>query len=95
MDDSPSHPDYAHGMSTRLQVVVDENDLHRYREAARNEGMRLSEWVRRQLRAAVRDAPKKRAEQKLKALRVASSHSFPIAGIDQLLAEIEEGRNTR
>ncbi len=76
---------------------MDADELRRYREIARSEGIRLSEWVRRQLRTALRDdAPAKRTvEQKLRAIRVASSYSFPAPDIDQMLTEIERGRHAK
>ena len=79
-------------MNTRLQVVMDEAELERYRKAAQREGLRLSEWVRLRLRAAKRDRPAKTAEQKLRAIQVATSYSFPTGAIDQMLAEIGAGR---
>ncbi len=71
---------------------MDADELRGYREAARREGLRLSEWVRLRLREAERDGPAKKAEQKLRAIRVATSCSFPTGDIDQMLAEIEAGR---
>ena len=79
-------------MRARLQVVVDEAELRAYREAARREELRLSEWVRRRLRRARRDRPAKTAEQKLRAIRVATSYSFPTGDMDRMLAEIGAGR---
>ena len=80
-------------MSTRLQVIMDDRELEGYREAARREGIRLSEWVRLRLRQAQREEPARKAEQKLRAIRIAASYSFPTADLDQMLAEIEAGRN--
>jgi hypothetical protein len=71
---------------------MDADELRGYREAAQREGLRLSEWVRLRLREAKRDGPAKKAEQKLRAIRVAASYSFPTGDIDQMLAEIEAGR---
>lgn len=72
---------------------MDRAEIEGYREAARREGMRVSEWVRRRLREARRAGPGKEAEQKLRAIRVAASYSFPTADMDQMLAEIEAGRS--
>lgn len=71
---------------------MDEAELESCRRAAQREGLRLSEWVRLCLREAKRDAPAKKAEQKLRAIRVATSYSFPTGDIDQMLAEIGAGR---
>ena len=79
-------------MSTRLQVIMDADELKGYREAAHREGLGLSQWVRLRLREAKRNGPAKRAERRLRAIRVAASYSFPTGDIDQMLAEIEAGR---
>ena len=72
---------------------MDDEELEGYREAARREGVRLSEWVRLRLRQAQREGPARKAEQKLRAIRIAASYSFPTADMDRMLAEIEAGRN--
>ena len=72
---------------------MDPKELESYRKTARREGLRLSEWVRLRLRQAQRDAPVRKAEKKLRAIAVATSYSFPTADIDQLLDEIDAGRN--
>ena len=47
----------------------------------------IAEWIRRTLRAAKAENP----GRKLQALRQATSHSFPTADIDEMLAQIEGG----
>ena len=74
---------------------MDEAELRGCREAAGREGLRLSEWVRLHLRKARQGGPAKTAEQKLRAIRVATSYSFPTGDMDQMLAEIEAGRTAR
>ena len=64
-------------MSTRLQVLMDPEELKSYRKTARREGLRLSEWVRLRLRHAQRDASVRTAEEKLRAIGVATSHRPP------------------
>jgi hypothetical protein len=78
-------------MSKRLQVLLDEAELRDLREAARREGVPVSEWVRRALREARRREPQGDIESKLRAIREAAKHQFPTADIDQMLAEIERG----
>ena len=78
-------------MSTRLQVVLADEEMREIRRAARRRRMTLSEWVRQALRAARRQEPVRDREAKLAALRAAVRHEFPTADIDQMLAEIEEG----
>jgi hypothetical protein len=78
-------------MSTRLQVVVEDAELRRFRRAAKASGLTLSEWARQALRSAERlhssDAP----GPKLAAVRAAARHAFPAPDIDQMLEEIEQG----
>lgn len=74
---------------------MDEDELRECREAARRDGLRLPEWVRLHLREARRHGPAKTAEQKLQAIRVATSYSFPTGDIDQMLAEIGAGRTAQ
>lgn len=82
---------YTYGMSTRLQVVVDDAELKRFRRAARRHGVNLSEWVRRALREAERSSPSASAEHKIDAIRAAQAHDFPTGDIDEMLDDIERG----
>jgi hypothetical protein len=78
-------------MSKRLQVLLDEAELRDLREAARRQGVPVSEWVRRALRDARRREPRGDIEAKLGAVRAAVRHQYPTADIDQMLAEVELG----
>ncbi len=79
-------------MSTRLQVVVSDEELARYHEVARGKGMTVSEWVRQSLRLAERDVPRSDVARKLAVLDWAKQlHLGPEVDIDQMLAEIELG----
>lgn len=78
-------------MSTRLQVVLGEQEMKTIREDARRHGVTVSEWVRQALRNARRESPGRDAARKLETVRAAARHSFPTADIDQMLAEIERG----
>lgn len=78
-------------MSKRLQVLVDESELRDLQEAARRQGLPLSEWARRALREARRREPQGDLESKLRVVRTAAKYEFPTADIDQMLAEIEQG----
>jgi hypothetical protein len=78
-------------MSKRLQVLLDEAELRDLREAARRQGMPLSEWVRRALRDARRREPRGDIAGKVRAVRAAALHEFPTADIDEMLDEIERG----
>lgn len=78
-------------MSKRLQVVLGEDELADIRKAAKRQRTTVSEWVRHVLREARRREPHGNASRKIEAIRVAARHAFPTAGIDQMLAEIEQG----
>jgi hypothetical protein len=78
-------------MSKRLQVLLEEPELREIQRAARAQRLTVAEWVRQALRAARRRQPIVDPRKKLEAIRAAARHSFPIADIDQMLAEIESG----
>lgn len=82
---------YTTDMSTRLQVVVDDAELRRFRRAAKGAGMTLSEWARQAMRRAERGQSGGDSGKKLAAVRAATSHAFPAPDIDQMLDEIEHG----
>ena len=78
-------------MSKRLQVLLEEREFREIQRIARGRRMTVAEWVRQALRAASRREPLGDATKKLAVVRAAARHSFPIADIEQVLAEIERG----
>jgi len=78
-------------MSKRLQVLLDEPEWREVQRAARARRSTVAEWVRQALRAARRREPLGDAGRKLGVVRAAARHAYPVAGIDQMLAEIERG----
>jgi hypothetical protein len=84
---------YTQGMSKRLQVVLEEAELDEIQRAADREELTLSEWVRKALREARARQPLRSKEAKLAVVREAVKHSFPTGDIEQMLGEIERGRN--
>ena len=82
-------------MSTRLQVVMDEEDLARCRRCAEREGKTLSVWVREVLRHALRARGGPSPDHRLAALDRALECGHPTGDLDELLAEIEAGRDLR
>lgn len=78
-------------MSTRLQVVLDDKELRELQRIAKQQGLTLSEWVRRTLREAKQRAPAANQARKIAAVRSAVKHSFPAPNIDIMLEEIERG----
>lgn len=57
--------------------------------------MSVGEWVRRALRDARASRPVIDPETKLKAVRRGAQYSFPSADMEQMLGEIERGRQQR
>jgi hypothetical protein len=78
-------------MSKRLQVLLDEEEYREFRDIARGQHMTLAEWVRQALRRARSDHPGS-VDAKLRAIAEASRHSFPSGDIEDMLREIETGR---
>jgi hypothetical protein len=82
-------------MSTRLQIVVSEDEARQLRKSARRAGLTLSEWARRALRRAQRAQLAATPEQKVRALARALACGHPTVDIGGMLAEIERGRDPR
>jgi hypothetical protein len=78
-------------MSKRLQVVLPDADLERYKRTARAAGLSLSEWVRRALSSGERQVSVGDIEPKLAAVREALKHSYPAPDIEHMLSEIQGG----
>ncbi|MXW71207.1 MAG: antitoxin [Acidobacteria bacterium] len=75
----------------RLHVVMSDEEYGDSRRVARGEGLSLSEWVRRTLRAATQTEAE-RIERKMRAIEAAAQWKAPTADPEQMLAEIEAGR---
>jgi hypothetical protein len=78
-------------MSRRLQVILDDREMNEIRTIARRMGMTVAAWVRSALRAARAEETANDPQRKLRALRLATSYSFPTADIDEMLAQIGKG----
>lgn len=78
-------------MSKRLQVLLDEPEWREVQRAARARRTTVAEWVRQALRAARQREPLGDGGRKLDVVRAAARHAYPVADIDQMLAEIERG----
>jgi len=78
-------------MTRRLQVRIEDDELHEIQRLARRRRLTTAEWVRRALRTA-RDAEAGASiAEKLASVRIATSYAFPTADIDTMLSEIERG----
>ena len=82
-------------MSTRLQVIVSEEEMISLRQAARRTGLTVSEWARQALRRARDVQAGPNAESRLRALDRALACNHPTGDIDEMLADIERGRDLR
>jgi hypothetical protein len=82
-------------MSTRLQVVLEEEELEEIRRVARRHRLTVSEWVRQTLREGRRAEPRRDEERKLLVVREAAAHAYPTADMNRMLEEIEAGYSER
>jgi len=82
-------------MSKRLQVVIDEEEAREFKRCARREGLTLSEWVRRTLRRATRARGRSSPAEKLAALERALQCHHPTGEVEEMIEEIERGRDLR
>jgi hypothetical protein len=78
-------------MSTRLQVVLDDEELAEIQRTARRNHLTTAEWVRQALRKARRSEPAGDAKKKLAVVRAAAEHAFPASDVQNMLEEIERG----
>ena len=78
-------------MSKRLQVVLDADEWQQLQKIASRHRMTVSEWVRRTLREAREREPGGDLDTKLRAVRTAVRHEFPVPDIEQMLEETERG----
>ena len=77
-------------MSCRLQVLIPEELDARLRKAAQRNRISKGQWVRRALEDSLRQAGE--SQSQLDAQAALASLDVPTAGIDQMIAEIEAGR---
>ncbi len=70
---------------------MENSELDAIRDAARERGMTVSEWVRVTLREARQKVSSGDPQRKLAAIRAADRHAYPTADIDLMVAEIERG----
>lgn len=72
---------------------MDEDTLDRYRRHAELQGLTLSEWVRRALQRASEEEPRTSPEARLEALDRALTRDHPTGDVDEMLSDIERGRD--
>ena len=80
-------------MVKRLQILLDEEEYEEIWGIARRHRMTIAEWVRQALRRA-RGSHPGFVDAKLRVIAEASRYTFPTADIEEMLREIEAGRQT-
>lgn len=78
-------------MTTRMQVLLEDDEFAEIRRIARRHRMSVAEWVRQALRRARRDEPASDPKKKMTVVREAARGDYPTGDIEQLLTEIESG----
>lgn len=79
-------------MTKRLQVLLDDEEYRETQRIARRHRVTVSEWVRQALRQAQRGSIAA-VDAKLAAIASATRHEYPTADIEQMLEEIDAGRD--
>ena len=72
-------------------MLLDDEELAEIQDLARRRHQTTAAWVREALRAARDTATYPEAGRKLRAIREAATSAYPIADIEDVLAEIERG----
>ena len=80
-------------MTTRLQVLLDDDELKAIQRLARRDRLTTAEWVRRRLREGVAAGSLPDTASRLEAIHAGYRHESgaPAPAIDDLLDEIERG----
>ena len=81
-------------MAKRLQVILQDTEHREVQRAARARNMSIAEWVRRALELARFREPIGDVSKKVESVRAAARHDYPVADIDRMLREIEQGYGT-
>jgi len=70
---------------------MEERDLAEIRQIAQRHGLTVSEWTRQVIRSARCRESVGDPARKLHVIRSAADHSFPVADVSSMLADIERG----
>ncbi|MGB0679200.1 MAG: antitoxin [Polyangiales bacterium] len=79
-------------MSKRLQVLLDEAELHKYQRLAELAGVTLAAWVREALRQRCQTQPSQDVGRKLAAVRRAAAFAAPAPPMAQMKQEIIQSK---
>ena len=74
---------------------MDDDELEEIQESARRERVTTAEWVRQRLREARERQARPDIAAKLAAVQTAYRHQGPTGDVEQMLAEIEQGYQTK
>jgi len=80
-------------MSKRLQVVMPDDEYRAVERAARRRGQRISQYVRESLQRSLAEGPEMEPDARAAAILRFARFSGPSADIDEMLADIERGRD--
>ena len=78
-------------MSMRLQVILDDEELARYKACAARDGVNLSTWVRMALTLAERSRPRKTPEERMVAVKRAMDIPATERVPTPTIAELRQG----
>ena len=79
-------------MSKRLQVLLPEKDYRALAVVSRKESKTIAEWVRDSIRRRLKVVEPPSPEKKLSKILKYARYSGPTGDIEQILSEIEKGR---
>jgi sugar phosphate isomerase/epimerase len=68
-------------MAVRLQIILKDSEYREIKRLARLRRLTISEWVRQALGLVDRRQPARSVEERLRAIREAARHDFPINGL--------------
>lgn len=87
---------YTHSMSTRLQVLFPEDELKQLSKIAKKKRVPVARIVRESVRQYILGEPHKRDPgSRIAAILRYSRHNGPTGDIEDILAQIEAGRNAQ
>ncbi|MDB5038109.1 MAG: hypothetical protein JWQ35_1637 [Bacteriovoracaceae bacterium] len=81
-------------MSKRLQVLLPDADYKALIRGVRALKMSVSDWVRDQIREGLQKGKSESAEERLSKILKYAKYSGPTGNIENMLNEIERGRNS-
>lgn len=79
-------------MSKRLQILLPEADYRAIVKVCRHDKKKVSEWVRESLRRSLKYKEAPSAEDRIASVLRFASYSGPTGDIEEILSEIERGR---